>query len=744
MKYKPLEMDRFFHFLNNFQKWTYLVIAPGSSIAHMISEKHDTETIRQWLTRWKIDIGSQIQEFTSVQSLALMAAAVISFTQFSSIQRYIEECFKILNGREFELPLCFIINDVAHFMKNVSTWKPIKDLKSSMSRKFFLQLYALIMQSTSLNEAREIIKSILIVFGVSPTDGMKICENECTDERTIVEEKRLQLRKAIAGAPNHILDLENEIFNEHLNEEELCQNNTVKESEDNLLHFSDEILHNISFKTWAQSILLECGELIEDGDHENAQYIPTVIPFILKSLELLTLWSNVMCKAFKFPVKLASSSASEASFNNVKHMIFKELPCRVDDFIQNHLDSLDGAMILYEANELESRKNQFNTMENIDGLMKKSNEKSTNKTIRNNFIAFEDTPITFSDNSLPSVVFEKINDDEIVAVENWRGKGEVKSTKEKQTYFSNDSNALYVDLNSRINKKSLGVILNGSSKKMKCRIINNNKIELLNTFAFDTLVQLFACATTDSIQFGKYIFDEKKSGLFFELLRCITKNGVTNKVYDLRVNILYHIFPHDELLRSIVRVGCHCHIREMVNKVLNEVIMADEIHRCSNDQCQRPMKTVPLTCIPYSSHTEDFGDLQVQIDDLIKSKSNLCNFNNCECLWTIETVLKNHILIEVSSIPEVEAVYGDVICSLESIPTRITIINTLFILRGTAVFIGKRSAARTSLGHYVAIVLRNDGHWEEYDDFKHKPVPISKLKKCGVQILLYTKENQEP
>lgn len=88
--------------------------------------------------------------------------------------------------------------------------------------------------------------------------------------------------------------------------------------------------------------------------------------------------------------------------------------------------------------------------------------------------------------------------------------------------------------------------------------------------------------------------------------------------------------------------------------------------------------------------------------------------------------------------------YGDVICSLESIPTRITIMNTLFILRGTAVFIGKRSAARTSLGHYVAIVLRNDGHWEEYDDFKHKKVPISKLKKCGVQILLYTKENQEP
>jgi len=40
------------------------------------------------------------------------------------------------------------------------------------------------------------------------------------------------------------------------------------------------------------------------------------------------------------------------------------------------LDSLDEAMILYEANELESDKIQCNTEENIDGLMKENNEKS--------------------------------------------------------------------------------------------------------------------------------------------------------------------------------------------------------------------------------------------------------------------------------------------------------------------------------------------------------------------------------
>lgn len=34
-------------------------------IGHMISEKYDTETIRQWLTRWKLDIRLQVHEFVS-------------------------------------------------------------------------------------------------------------------------------------------------------------------------------------------------------------------------------------------------------------------------------------------------------------------------------------------------------------------------------------------------------------------------------------------------------------------------------------------------------------------------------------------------------------------------------------------------------------------------------------------------------------------------------------------------------
>lgn len=74
-----------------------------------------------------------------------MTAAVLFFTQFNSVQQFIGECFKLLNRFEVELPLCFIRNDVAHFMKNISSWKSLKELKLNTSRKFFLQSYTILM-----------------------------------------------------------------------------------------------------------------------------------------------------------------------------------------------------------------------------------------------------------------------------------------------------------------------------------------------------------------------------------------------------------------------------------------------------------------------------------------------------------------------------------------------------------------------------------------------------------------------
>lgn len=84
--------------------------------------------------------------------------------------------------------------------------------------------------------------------------------------------------------------------------------------------------------------------------------------------------------------------------------------------------------------------------------------------------------------------------------------------------------------------------------------------------------------------------------------------------------------------------------------------------------------------------------------------------------------------------------YDDVLYNLEDIPTRLIILDQAYTLRSAAVFIGKKTAVRASIGHYVAVAMRNDGQWEKYDDFHQKVVPITKTTKCIIQMIFYTRE----
>lgn len=99
-----------------------------------------------------------------------------------------------------------------------------------------------------------------------------------------------------------------------------------------------------------------------------------------------------------------------------------------------------------------------------------------------------------------------------------------------------------------------------------------------------------------------------------------------------------------------------------------------------------------------------------------------------------------HDKFKANLLDDENAVYGDVMCSLENIPDSIMISGIQYILRGVAVFIGKRMAARTSMGHYIALTKRIDGNWEKYDDFQKKVNVVSKHMKCRIQMILYTKK----
>jgi len=62
------------------------------SIAHMLSERHDSNSIGYWLGEWKKSGVPSPKIIVTDQSLALMMGIVKTFTQFSTLNKYLEVC----------------------------------------------------------------------------------------------------------------------------------------------------------------------------------------------------------------------------------------------------------------------------------------------------------------------------------------------------------------------------------------------------------------------------------------------------------------------------------------------------------------------------------------------------------------------------------------------------------------------------------------------------------------------------
>lgn len=97
------------------------------TVLSMLSEQHDNVSISLWLKRWIRHDVKVPQIAVSDQSLPLMSGIVQAFTQYDSLEKYLEVCFAILNGHtEANIPKCFIRNDINHFIHLVTQWPPLK------------------------------------------------------------------------------------------------------------------------------------------------------------------------------------------------------------------------------------------------------------------------------------------------------------------------------------------------------------------------------------------------------------------------------------------------------------------------------------------------------------------------------------------------------------------------------------------------------------------------------------------
>lgn len=81
----------------------------------------------------------------------------------------------------------------------------------------------------------------------------------------------------------------------------------------------------------------------------NPYYAPKLVKYLQKHLALLPLWSNIFRDDFKTGRVPATAASSENEFKRLKHNVFPDLPYRVDFFVHQHLEYLDGKMLLVSA-----------------------------------------------------------------------------------------------------------------------------------------------------------------------------------------------------------------------------------------------------------------------------------------------------------------------------------------------------------------------------------------------------------
>jgi len=87
-----------------------------------------------------------------------------------------------------------------------------------------------------------------------------------------------------------------------------------------------------------------------EGEYNNAQYIPELVPLIVKAMKLYPCWSGIMRNSFGYGDATVSSSRVECNFNQIKNRVFEEdnLPIRVVDFVEKLISYYRGDNLLLQ------------------------------------------------------------------------------------------------------------------------------------------------------------------------------------------------------------------------------------------------------------------------------------------------------------------------------------------------------------------------------------------------------------
>lgn len=324
-----------------------IVISDGFqlSVYSALSEDQSANFLAFWLSEFLKTYGRIPKLFVCDMSFAIINAAVRAFGQYSSISQYLDIIFRILNREKNPIkisrshmdlispPHCMIRIDFAHLMNLIKnnkalnspgTWKKVRD--------FYMRCIAILIQTKSLEFAKNQIYSVLIV-SKSKTEGIS---ESSGDEVPCETHKRSIINTIIEGVDESIYESENK--------------ETALDDSDEQNNTEIEYLQQLSspFQTWLDDIVKSADEKVafgDDGDRDNVMYKPIFAKDFIRLCKILPLWSGISCNVFQIDEVTSSSGNVESDFKNVKQFLEEIIPCSPDTFVQEHIEMLKGATI---------------------------------------------------------------------------------------------------------------------------------------------------------------------------------------------------------------------------------------------------------------------------------------------------------------------------------------------------------------------------------------------------------------
>lgn len=301
-------------------------------IFQMLSNKHDNETIRDWLLAWLASGATDPKQVVVDCSYALLIAICKAINKMHYL-KFLDDCHLLITKKSNSLPPCWVRRDRAHLLEACSIWScfakdnwPQKDL--------YLRIIAYALEIEDFAELNEV---MLAVFIVCQSEYIDV-GSECHSQFHLLEDKISNFHDTI---------LETGSTDEHLN----CQPGSCS-----LLNETDNAdpLFDTTDKSTGTQMFVRivvdksCSMLTSDSlkyRSANNYWLPSIMKNLITLFYQYPSWTNVMRKSYSVYYKTSTVSTSTAS--EVYFKIFKRdyelVNCSLKNMLLQHIKLLEGS-----------------------------------------------------------------------------------------------------------------------------------------------------------------------------------------------------------------------------------------------------------------------------------------------------------------------------------------------------------------------------------------------------------------